>query len=537
MKKSILFAIPFVFSAVACQESYVDMNAGGTREITVKVGAGSVKSNWEDGTGFVWSDTDLNKFGLLTDNASSVSTAITIDPDKTASVTGTVSTSDSHLLLYYPYTDWLDAPVVSGGDASVKFFIGADQGQYSAGHHYWLTDKMVLVGNSVLSTSGSDFSTGMTMLNSILRFLVYSSSGKSENLSSVSIAAVTATRPINGTATATIDVTDGVASLGAAGGSSTSSVTLENDFSLSGITSAADTKGIYMSVFPSELENITITVTTDSYVYTFEKPALSMDLKAGKIYNLTIDLDNATKVAPAGAATETLWTGSVLLGTGEWDENMTGLAWKSAFDWSKCSAGDIVDIYYTDCGNWWNKMKLVQGKDWSVVFADTFGVPLATAGGAAYEWILTDEDIAALSEVCDGYGNLAGFVVQGTNLTITKVTYTPKAALSVVKQWDSDNVIGNWSPTLSVSDYDWSSVYEGAVVTVYYGRDTDNATYWNVKVADSAYTALTYGEVSTAGTSQFSFELTSDDVTALKSDGTIRVQGYYITPTKMTVHN
>lgn len=109
--------------------------------------------------------------------------------------------------------------------------------------------------------------------------------------------------------------------------------------------------------------------------------------------------------------------------------------------------------------------------------------------------------------------------------------------------WEgSYNVGTDWGKSATISASDLADVAEGDVLTLYFSQNSD-AEYWQAKVMDGNWTALTsykdqdngWGCIDTKqGDTSVSFTLNADDATAIKTNGLI-LSGYGLTYTKMTI--
>ena len=111
--------------------------------------------------------------------------------------------------------------------------------------------------------------------------------------------------------------------------------------------------------------------------------------------------------------------------------------------------------------------------------------------------------------------------------------------------WEGQLNLGTgWSVSDQIAADKFANAHTGTVLTFYYGINSD-ADYWQAKLMDSSWNALTsYADVDNgwgcipleAGTNSYSFTLNAADVEALKSGGMV-ISGYGITYTMITLTN
>ena len=391
----------------------------------------ATKSQWLDGSQFTWNDGDKDYFGIVTAAGNSAqSSAIEIDDDGfgTVTIAPTASEGDK-MVLYYPYLSWKsDKPSVSDDKASVPVYIGATQTQYAGGQHYWLNDKIILGGKNVLEYgSETTYSTKMVALSSLVRFVVYSTNGSTEKISSVTFAGKSATVPLTGNVTETIYFDGTAPEIGTGDGGYSVTGSVDNTFTPG--SSKSDTGcSILVGVLPSTVTGFTITVATSSgKKYLFESES-AITFKAGNIKNVNLNLDKATSTITPGDE-ETVWEGSFALSDKKdsWDNNFTELTWYKV-DFKDWKAGDEVTFYYDVFeGATYTCFKAVLATDWNKYLPSLGEQKNPSVNESSYSFTLTQDDIDAIYyEKTDDDGNVymesAGFAVQGSNMTFTKVT-------------------------------------------------------------------------------------------------------------------
>ncbi len=252
--------------------------------------AASTKANWADGKGLQWDEADATKLGLI-DNKGGVnaSTALSIADDDTAVFTGEVTADATKFIASYPKVN----AGANDGCATIYFNIASAQSQTAAGAMESTDGKALFVGSAPieLSSTVSEYSASMRMISSLVRFLVYSSEGKTDKVKSVS---VTSDADIAGARVAIVNWTnEDNREFNGGDVSKTAVVTLAQEFDLGGITSKDDTKGIYLGLIPATSASTVYTVTTDKGAYIFTASA-SVEFKAGTIHNIALNLDKGT---------------------------------------------------------------------------------------------------------------------------------------------------------------------------------------------------------------------------------------------------
>ncbi len=249
------------------------------------------KANWADGKGLQWDASDATKLGLIDNKGSyNASTVLTIASDGTAVFTGEVNSEATKFFATYPKASNAGA---NDGCATIYFNIASAQSQAAAGEMESADGKAVFVGTAPieLSSSVTEYSASMRMLSSLARFLVYSTEGKTDKVKSV---ALTSDAAVAGLRVSIVNWTnEGNYEFNGEEVAKTATVTLDEEFDLSGITSKDDTKGIYLGLIPATSTTTTYTVTTDKGTYTFT-PSSAVEFKDGTIHNIALNLDKGT---------------------------------------------------------------------------------------------------------------------------------------------------------------------------------------------------------------------------------------------------
>ena len=284
-------------------ETPVDViNPDGTRTITVKITQPVTESLWEDGEGFNWGTEGNASFGIFTDNNDNLNSTSVAKSGTDISITATVDAQAKKAVFYYPAgIAYSMVTSTTAPNTYFRFENMANQVQTTAGSmNFDVEDadgNMGLVSSAVLdlTATSSPFEVTMTPIVALVRFIVYSSTGSSASVKSITLTADSATNHLNGQENITFNFSTGaLSSFCSAAGTLSNKVTLTNAFSLSGITSASQSSGIYMTTQPTVITGYTISIKMeDNSLYEFHTAA-GMTLAAGKIKNIPINLDNAT---------------------------------------------------------------------------------------------------------------------------------------------------------------------------------------------------------------------------------------------------
>lgn len=317
MKKYTYIAALAALSLFGCSQEKLSEITPPLHEIKVSVSVASPetdapasKATWADGKGFNWDATaDAANFGLIGNDGTAIkSTAVTLT-DGSATFTAETSSENGTLLhVFYPASQWYNA--AGNSDNANSWFNFATSGngvqtQAVAGTLDNTDGKVVMVSATPLTLGSDELKVSLKMVSSLARFIVYSESGTTESVKSVAISATSSTRNLWGQMQATSKF-DGSATswINSAVGSTTASVVLSTPFSLDGITSAAQSSGIYLGIIPTTLTGYTYTVTTDKAAYTFTSEN-TKEFKEGYIHNIKLNLDKATR---EDTSTQVTWT-------------------------------------------------------------------------------------------------------------------------------------------------------------------------------------------------------------------------------------
>lgn len=271
--------------AAPSQDSFRTINVLASLES----GEQSTKTLWKDGEGLHWSESDGSLLGLIDDKGTNkVVESFSINSDGTASFTGTVAADAAHFFTYYPK---VDAAGGGEGDLTINFPIAAVQTQQTAGAVDLSSGKLALVGKAPVELGeSSDYSAAMELQSSLARFIIYSGKGCSDKVKSVTLSA-SGNVNINGQWVVVKIWAGGGRSFFGGDQTSKTTVNLENEYDLSGVTSQETASGIYMGLCPANLASgYVCEVVTDKGKYTFETSS-AKEFKAGAIHNIALNLD------------------------------------------------------------------------------------------------------------------------------------------------------------------------------------------------------------------------------------------------------
>ena len=301
----ISIAVTSIF-AYSCSKN-AEFSQDGRREITINVlkhlETPTTKAQWEDGEGFTWDNSEGSLFGLFSDDGSCVQSTSASVTDKSISVTASVPGEANKVFLFYPYpisynrTPSTSTPNTWMGMLDMENQTQAVAGSMSFDDESGANGNIILVSKKAidLSKQSSPYTVSMVPLFSMVRFLIYDSVGSDASVKSVTITADAATQKLNGQEQVTFNYSsDTYSFIHSAAGTLSNKVTLTEAFSLTGVTSASKSKGIYMSVLPTTITGYTITVKmTDETEYTFRAGSDVITFSEGKLINIPIDLQNA----------------------------------------------------------------------------------------------------------------------------------------------------------------------------------------------------------------------------------------------------
>ena len=286
-------------SLVACTEKIEDgatlSGEARTIEVSVDVDIDGVnhagvpsKATWADGEGLQWASDESGAFGLADDKGTNGNAeSFSLGSDGRATFTGSVDEAATRFLPYYPK---VGAAGGNSGDITVNFPIASVQTQTEAGVVDVSSDRIALTGVAPVTLGAEvSYSATMKMQSSMARFIIYSTTGSSESVKSVSLTVPddvkisglwVVVQPWNGESRAFV----------AGDQESTVTVNLTAPYDLSGIVTKDDAQGIYMGLCPAKTTGCTYVVTTDKGTYTFESSKVK-EFNAGTIHNIALNLD------------------------------------------------------------------------------------------------------------------------------------------------------------------------------------------------------------------------------------------------------
>ena len=417
-------------------ETPVDViNPDGTRTITVKIVQPVTESLWEDGEGFNWGTEGNASFGIFTDNNDNLSSTSVAKNGTDISITATVDGNAKKAVFYYP-AGIAYSMVTSTTEPNTYFRFEnmANQVQTAAGSmNFDVEDadgNMGLVSSAVLdlTATSSPFEVTMTPIVALVRFIVYSSTGSSASVKSITLTADSATNHLNGQENISFNFSTGdISSIFSAAGTLSNKVTLTEAFSLSGVTSASKSSGIYMSTQPTVITGYTITLKMDDDSEYKFSTASSLTLAAGHIKNIPLDLDNAMpifsvdKTSHSVLATATSATINVTAFKAPWTaEVRSGSATISPSSGSE--SGSITVSFAENLSTTDENVYVIRVSTTAAVATQSYDITItqAVAGGGpvlAYSYSIEGTGGASGSYIGAGAGsNIAGCYVRITNI-------------------------------------------------------------------------------------------------------------------------
>ena len=260
-----------------CKEPAVDDAAfapesSAVRTLTVNgVVETGTRAVWDDETKFSWENDD--KITLVSDGTSYVSEGLAIDPTNAGHGVFTVKNVSGTTF---------NAFVTANGTYKtdgVEFTVGDTE--ITAGE-VSLKSNVLLVSTESVEPEGEELNVPLTIVTPLVKFLVYGEAS-GEAIESISIKANAAN--IAGTASYSFDgnkvtVSDGKASVKAT----------VSDATVAASKEAAD--GLYLSVLPTTVSDITYVVTTSAKTYNFTSKS-GQTFAQNTIYTLPLNLANA----------------------------------------------------------------------------------------------------------------------------------------------------------------------------------------------------------------------------------------------------
>lgn len=214
-----------------------------------------------------------------------------------------------------------------------------------------------------------------------------------------------------------------------------------------------------------------------------------------------------------------IWQGSVVIGN--WSGSMGDLSWDGGKElWPTVKPGQVMSVYATmNAGTDWAQLRVGNG-NWAALPGTSDPYDLE-AGENIVRITLTEAMIGQLV-------NSGGLVLCGANFTVTKVT------LSVLETviWSGTFNGAGWAgfEGLSWDRYDWSTFEQGQKIVVTFASTTPTLEWGciNFKTAGDGWPALSVGQVDLVGSADdqtYEFTPTADDISRLKSENGLILQG------------
>lgn len=277
------------------------------------------------------------------------------------------------------------------------------------------------------------------------------------------------------------------------------------------------------------------TVNSGGTQITFTVPDGMVDGKIVMVQNTNISVETATiSMRKMG---NVFWTGNFALGN--WAQNLEVAKEKADAVWEAFSStikgpGKLTVNFTEDTSATWWQLKPCYRSDWNTGLGGlSNSIVEMTAGQDSYTLNISQADVDML--------NANGWAFGGCNMTITSMEWESADAPTTI--WEGTLVLdGNWGNSTQIAASQFSSLSAGSKIYFYYTLDT-TSTYWQIKPMDGSWTALSYAYTvdptyqcipMTAGTTEFSMEVSAADVTALQSSGMV-ISGCWITITKVAI--
>ncbi len=285
MKRNMMIfaAVALFVSAVSCTKSETPETSGESRFLVVvdKVipAVEASRAVFTDGVGISWQAEDASRFCAVDgDGARYVAESVSIADDGKATFAFSSAPSDGQTVHFF-----------YGLDEELSHSFSLSQTQDALGS---INPENLCFSSSAVTVSGNSCSPSMSLVGEVVRFLVYSSTGKysSEKIESVSLVTEETV------AGKCVYSADGGTSLSGQPGSVT--VTLSSPSAVSA-TDRDGTLGygIYMSIAPSATLSsaYSYVITTDRARYTLSYPQ-GTAFADGTVRNIPVDLEKASVV-------------------------------------------------------------------------------------------------------------------------------------------------------------------------------------------------------------------------------------------------
>ncbi len=287
----------------ACQKEHTDAPAGKSRPFYVTVNnpfASAVpqsKATFEDGKGMCWEDTDYSRFLMVVGtekSKGSVSSAksMTVDADGVATFAFDSAPAEGSTVSFF-----------YGPGTNLEYTFNSAQTQTTLGK---LNAENLCLKAVNVNVSESSAAPQMTLVGSLRRFLIYSSTGKysSEKVESIkmsssdNVAGLVAYNYLGGSRANPGADYDTVAETETLIWSQSTAVTVtvtDGDSILATDRDGTSGKGIYMSVPAVSLSGYRYIITTDAAEYVLDAED-SKSFENGTVGNVFINLENSSIV-------------------------------------------------------------------------------------------------------------------------------------------------------------------------------------------------------------------------------------------------
>ena len=139
-----------------------------------------------------------------------------------------------------------------------------------------------------------------------------------------------------------------------------------------------------------------------------------------------------------------------------------------------------------------------------------------------------------------------GAKIQGMACRVNRVCLMKAGASNATVAWEGENVIGNWDGSFFIPAINFDGLIEGSKLTITFTEDYENAEWWQFKLnrgdtwddanvlTSNAADLNDWGcATMSRGQETYSFTVDADDAAAIVAGG-LRIQGYYVTVTKVS---
>lgn len=236
-----------------------------------------------------------------------------------------------------------------------------------------------------------------------------------------------------------------------------------------------------------------------------------------------------------------VWEGYEDLGS--WS-NQPYLGPDGGFAEAGLAVGDLVRIYYTPLGEWWQYQ--IFGGHWEgMTFPELDGTNTVSAnntepGAQYFAFEVTDANYGILTTV-GGWGG--ALLTQGEGVAITGLSMIHFGASEKrTPIWEGSVTVGNWDGSmgaLSWGGFDWSTVEVGTKLAVSFTASSDDAV---MRFGNGSWASMPSlaglapdGNIPVAGLTGYEFELTAADIDQLVNAGGLVICGAFWTITEVAL--